>query len=228
MWLLVTAYLAASLYWYHETNENPICHLTLRYVVNAVTSLIKLPAFWHYTLLYALTAGFMISYYIALPYWYYMQFNIPVEQVAWLSAPPILAYIIGSHILSRKIKSIDPDTILLKCVLGLQVLMGVETLFAITSTPNVIAITALITAFSFATGLIVPLSNSALAYRLPSHIGILPSLMSGIRCIIAAIMAPITANILFQTYLPMTIYTVIVCLALLAVNLLIRTTIPVK
>lgn len=228
MWLLVTTYLATSFYWYHETNENPICHLTLRYVVNAVTSLIKLPAFWHYTLLYAITAGFMIAYYTGLPYWYLMQFNVPAEHVAWLSIPPILAYITGSHLLATKIKSIDPDDILLKCILGLQVLMCVEILFAITSTPNIFTITALMTAFSFATGLIAPLSNSALAYRLPSHIGILPSLMSGTRCIIAAIMAPITANIVFHTYLPMTIYTVIVCLTLFAVTILIRPTISSK
>lgn len=222
MWILVTLYLAASLYWYHETNENPICHLTMRYVLNAVGTLIKLPAFWHYTLLYSITAGFMIAYYTSLPYWYFMQFHIPTELVAWLSLPPIAAYILGSRVLARKIKTIDPDDILLKCILGIQVLMALQIIIALTTTPNVAVITGLITLFSFATGFIMPLSNSALAYRLPHHIGILPSLMSGIRCIVAAIMAPITANIMFHTYIPMTIYTVIVSLALLFVCLKIQ------
>lgn len=221
MWVLVTLYLASSLFWYHETNENPICHLTLQYVINAVSSLIKLSAFWYYTLLYAITAGFMIAYYTALPYWYLVQFSIPTEHVAWLSVPPIVAYIAGSRLLTKQLRTADPDDILKKCIYALQGLMIVEILLALTTTPNFIVVTILMTCFSFATGLIMPLSNSALAYRLPSHIGILPSLMSGIRCIVAAIMAPITANILFHSYIPITLYTIAVSLSLLAVTLFI-------
>lgn len=222
MWLLVTAYLIVSLYWYHETNENPICHLTLDYVLSAIKSLVRLPAFWHYTLLYAMSAGFMIAYYTALPYWYYMQFHIPPEHVAWLSMPPIVAYILGAWLLTNKVKTLDPDSMLMKSIIGLQVLLCVQIAVALTTHPHFMSVTAMMTAFSFLTGFIMPLSNSALAYRLPQHIGTLPSLMSGIRCITAAIMAPITANIVFHSYIPMTIYTAFVSIGILCIYLLIK------
>jgi len=193
-------YLLFSLRYYHETNDKPIKKFDIRYIYTSVLELMKMKVVWRYAIIYALMGGFMIAFYASLTYWYLYRFHLSPLHISWMALPSIVFYILGSNITNMLIKRIDSEKILRASILFMLALGLVLVILSFAIVPTAFGVTTIMVLVALAAGAIIPLTNAALVHRLRSYIGVLPGLMSGLRCLISAILVPITAGLMFHSY----------------------------
>jgi len=168
-----------------------------------------------YIAVYALINGYMIAFYAAMPFWYIVHFHMREDRYAWLAFIPITTYIIGSSIANFLLSRISMERVLLLGIL-LALLVGPAAfLIAPFASPSIISITALVSLFSIASGIVTPMSNASVMHRFRDKVTTVSALISGTRVGGAGLLVLISANIHLDNYLEFASYTTGVALVAL-------------
>jgi len=208
--LVTIIYFLFCLKWLPETNKNRLTVLRFSYVMEAIYELARSSVFWRYILIYALINGYMIAYYAAMPFWYVVQFHVGDQHYGWLALLPIASYVLGSQLTNYLLKYWTLDKLLLSGIWIIVLVSILLVLLTIFNHPSLIMLNSLMTVFSFASGIVTPMTNASVMDAFRDKVTILSAVMSGIRVLAAAILTLFSTNILFHTYGPLALYTSII------------------
>ncbi len=212
LFMIILATLLLSSKWFHETKNKRSSKIDYRQLLKSLRMIISMREFWRFTLIYSLIGGYMIAYYASLTFWYYYQFHMCLLDVSWMALPPIVAFIVGSNLTNWFVGRISAENLIKYSCIALVFVAIIPFFLGLFFHPTAILVVSIVSLFFLISGSIVPLSNSILAHKLRSHIAILPGFISGMRCVMAAVLVPIIGAVTFHTFLPLAIVTFAVAL----------------
>ncbi len=153
----------------------------------------------------------MIAFFAAIPFWFGQQFGISMSMLSLMSLPAVVCYIIGSLINNFLLSKFNSEYLLKLTIFLLLLVAILQISVANFFQSNVISISAYVSMIFCIAGFIVPLSNAIPCHKYREHVGLMPGILSGLRCLFAAILVPFITNLNLSTLMPLAIYSL--CLA---------------
>lgn len=212
--ILALLFVIACIKYMPETNDHPIAKLEVSKIFEKIKTIASTNHFWAHVLCYGFINGYMIAYYAAMPYWYVVQFHLGESVYAWQAFLPIGTYILGSLLTNKLLAFYSLDRMLL-IGLSLTIIDGlVMLLIAPFQAPSLISLNAFICVFSFASGIVTPMTNASLMHAFRDKVSELSAMMSGLRVGGAALIVLISTNLpVHYSFFPLAIYTLVISIS---------------
>lgn len=221
LFLLLGATVVLLYFYLPETKQNKKTHIDFRDVGKQLWGIGKSLSFWVYVLIYALINGYMISFYAAMPFWYIVHFRMQENQYGWIAFIPIATYIMGSTLANMLLSRTSMERVLVIGLIISLVVGPIAFVLDIFANPTIISITALVSLFSVASGMVTPMTNATMMHRFKDHVTVAGALISGIRMAGAGLLVLVASNIDLTHFTGFAIYTTAITIIALVIYLFI-------